>query len=440
MIAALPLCIGVGGPPADARCRRVLSEGAVLPPDRAAVRASVRNWENSSCWQPRAPRGARARPLACGIKPIRLGALGGANFDPILFGRCHGKNRLQAEDASGETGANQQRWQEVAHRSLSWPGGRREGNEPKTARFRMADHPLCCIAVLQSLSMRLGSGDRRLATRACNLVRMSRQRPRVSGRKSKPNTAAVAQPRPSRTAALTEVWNWPSIRRQLGLSRECPMAIVRSPAAFPKSARRELPLNPRRRHAHDTNKGRYHRPSVRQAGPAAMRANLAAHGRHCIYPCHRCWYCGQNRTTRLPVSQTAKTAYAVETIPNAKVKNPYGKNASLARHEPCVLCGSASRMFVNGDNRAVDCEGCGRYLITTSASDMVDERRAEGTWTKPDSAFVSGFIRYHRAAGQDADWVLVTIATFEHLRVPRAAATVHPAVGRPGSRGTSLSN
>lgn len=135
----------------------------------------------------------------------------------------------------------------------------------------MADHPLCCIAVLQSFSMRLGSGDRRLATRACNLVRMPRQRPRVSGRKSKPNTAGVAQPRPSRTAALTEVWNWPSIRRQLGLSRECPMAIVRSPAAFPKSARRELPLNPRRRHAQGTNKGRYHRPSVRQVGPAAMR-------------------------------------------------------------------------------------------------------------------------------------------------------------------------
>lgn len=143
---------------------------------------------------------------------------------------------------------------------------------------------------------------------------------------------------------------------------------------------------------------------------------------------------------RLPVSQTAKTAYSVETIPNAKVKNPYGTNARLARHEPCVLCGSASRMFANGENKAVDCEGCGRYLISGSASDMVDERRAEGTWAKADSGFVSGFIRYHRAAGQDADWVLITIRTFDHLRVPRAAATAPPPVGQPAARGTSLPN
>lgn len=146
------------------------------------------------------------------------------------------------------------------------------------------------------------------------------------------------------------------------------------------------------------------------------------------------------RTMRLPVSQTAKTAYSVETIPNAKVKNPYGTNARLARHEPCVLCGSASRMFANGENKAVDCEGCGRYLMSGSASDMVDERRAEGIWAKADSGFVSGFIRYHRAAGQDADWVLVTIRTFDHLRVPRAAATTPPPAGRPAARGTSLSN
>lgn len=143
---------------------------------------------------------------------------------------------------------------------------------------------------------------------------------------------------------------------------------------------------------------------------------------------------------RLPVSQTAKTAYSVETIPNAKVKNPYGTNARLARHEPCVLCGSASRMFANGENKAVDCEGCGRYLISGAASDMVDERRAEGTWAKPDSGFVSAFIRYHRGTGQDADWVLITIRTFDHLRVPRAAATVPPPGGRPAARGTSLSN
>jgi hypothetical protein len=125
-------------------------------------------------------------------------------------------------------------------------------------------------------------------------------------------------------------------------------------------------------------------------------------------------------------------------MPNAKVKNPYGTNAKLARHEPCVFCGSASRMFANNDNKAVDCEACGRYLVSTPASEMVDEYRADGTWAKADSGFVTAFIRYHRAPGQDADWVLVTTRTFEHLRVPRAAAAVPPSAGPAAARRTAL--
>lgn len=129
------------------------------------------------------------------------------------------------------------------------------------------------------------------------------------------------------------------------------------------------------------------------------------------------------------MSQTAKTAYSVETIPHAKVKTPYGTNARIARHAPCALCGSASRQFGNADSTAVDCDACGRYLISDSAEEAVGNHRADGSWTKSDSGFVSGFIRYNRAPGKDADWVHLTTRTFDHLKVPRRPAA-RPAVNR----------